>query len=527
MKWSGFGTLLAALLLMAGLAQALPVSAQEGNNTLIMARAVDATGLDPHTQTAFASLRLTELIYEPLMQVDENLEVVPALAESWEFSEDGMALTFHLRQGVIFHDGSDFTSADVVASFNRILDEETGSATRTNLLSITSMDAPDDFTVVLNLSLPDVPLLSALASANAAILSSDVIEGGDPTTDAIGTGPFKLDSWTPEETTLLLANADWWGEGPNVDGIEIRIIPDESTIMAALRAGEIDFAMLEDPLVATLPTEGSDVTINRAQDISYLALQLRAEDIQAPVGEGTPTPAPAPAEERPLSSLQVRQAMSCAINRQEIVDTAALGEGVVTGPLTMPAFALPTDQLFCYEQDLDQARALMEEAGYADGFELNVILANDEPPTALSIAQTLQSQLAEINITVELEPLELSVYVDRWLAGDFDAAIARNGGRPDPYTMYARYWQHGAQFSHVAGYIDDTLDQLMKTGQTEVDPAARKAIFDEFQTHLAETSPWLWLYSGFLYTGQTSVVSGFVPNPTGSLVSLSQVTLSR
>jgi len=79
----------------------------------------------------------------------------------------------------------------------------------------------------------------------------------------------------------------------------------------------------------------------------------------------------------------------------------------------------------------------------------------------------------------------------------------------------------------VAGYIDDTLDQLMKTGQTETDPAARKAIFDEFQTHLAETSPWIWLYTGLLYTGQTSAVSGFVPNPTGSLVSLSQVTLTR
>ncbi len=520
MRRSRFGMLLAALLLLAGLAQVLPVSAQEGSNTLIMARAVDATGLDPHTQTAFASLRLTELIYEPLMQVDENLEVVPALAESWEFSDDGMALTFHLRQGVTFHDDSDFTSADVVASFDRILNEETGSATRTNLLSITSIDAPDDFTVVLNLSLPDVPLLSALASANAAILSSDVIESGDPTTDAIGTGPFKLDSWTPEETTLLSANENWWGEGPNVDGIEIRIIPDESTIFAALRAGEIDFAMLNDPLIATLPTDGSDVTVNRAPDIAYHVLQLRAMDI--PAEPGTPS-----AVDNPLAVLEVRQAISCAIDRQDVVDAAALGEGVVTGPLTMPSFALPTDQLFCYEQDLDQARALMEQAGYETGFDLTVIVATAEPPTALTEAETIQAQLAEININIEIEPLELSVYVDRWLAGDFDAAIALNGGRTDPYTMYSRYWQFGAQFGNVAGYIDETLDQLMKSGQIETDPDARKAIFDQFQTHLAETSPWIWLYSGYLYTAQTSAVEGFVPNSTGSLVSLSQVTLNR
>ena len=193
----------------------------------------------------------------------------------------------------------------------------------------------------------------------------------------------------------------------------------------------------------------------------------------------------------------------------------------------MASFALPAENLFCYEQDLDRARELMEQAGYAEGFDLNVIAGIGEPPTAIAEAETIQAQLAEININVTIEPLELSVYVDRWLAGDFDAAIARNGGRPDPYTMYSRYWQYDAQFSHVAGYIDDTVDDLMKRGQTETDPDARKAIFDEFQTHLAEQSPWVWLYTGFLYTGQQSHVEGFVANPTGSLAGLSQVTLNR
>ncbi|CAN5609030.1 ABC transporter substrate-binding protein [soil metagenome] len=519
MQLSRVVALAAAVLLMVGMALPGPVSAQD-DNTLIMARAVDATGLDPHTQTAFASIRLTELIYEPLVNTDENLDVVPALAEAWEFSDDGLSLTFTLRQGVTFHDGSDFTSADVVASLERILDEETGSATRSNLLSITSIDAPDDLTVVLGLSLPDVPLVTALASANAAILSADVIESGDPSVDAIGTGPFVLDAWTPEEQTLLSANENWWGDGPNVDGIEIRIIPDESTIMAALRAGEIDFALLNDPLIATLPTDGTDVVINRAPDIAYHALQLRAMDI--PADPGTPS-----AVDNPLSSLEVRQAMSCAIDRQAIIDSAALGEGQVTGPLTIPSFAMPTDQLFCYQQDVDRARELMEEAGYADGFELTVIVAAAEPPTALREAETIQAQLQEINISIEIEPLELSVYVDRWLAGDFDAAIALNGGRADPYTMYARYWEIGAQFGNVAGYIDDTLDELMKSGQTETDPAARAEIFNQFETHLTETSPWIWLYTGFLYTGQQSYVEGFVPNPTGSLVSLSQVSINR
>ena len=506
MRFSKLVYLMLALMLAITALGILPASAQD--NTLIMARAVDATGLDPHTQTAFQSLRLLSMVYEPLVRPDEDLNLAPALAESWEFSDDATQLTFNLRAGVTFHDGSDFTAEDVIASFERILDEETGSSTRSNLLSIESMEAPDDLTVVLNLSTPDVPLLTALSTRNAVILSSDVIENGDPATDTIGTGPFVLDEWTPEEQTLLSANADWWGDGPNIDGIEIRIIPDESTIMAALRAGEVDFAELNDPLIATLPTDGSDVIINRAGDIAYHVLQLRAAV-------------------EPLDILEVRQAISCAIDRQEIVNAAALGEGQVTGPLTMPAYALPVEDLFCYEQDLDRARELMEAAGMADGFDLTIMAANAEPPTALTEAQTIQAQLAEININVEIEPLELGVYVDKWLAGDFAGAVALNSGFADPYTMYSRYWQNEAQFQNTAGYLDDTLDDLMKRGQVETDIEARREIFNEFQLHLAETSPWIWLYSGFVYTAQQPYVEGFVPDPNGFFYGLSQITLNR
>lgn len=484
------------------------VSAQNNSNILIMARAADTTGLDPHTQTAFASFRLLELIYEPLVNLDADLNVVPSLAESWDFADDGMTLTLNLRQGVKFHNGADFTAEDVVATFNRILDEATGAAARANYLNIASIDTPDDYTVVFNLSQPDVPLLAALATTNAAIADSADIESGNIATVANGTGPFKLENWTPEETTTLSANADWWGDGPNVDGIEIRIIPDETSILAALRAGTIDFALLNDPLVATLLKDDPNIVLNRVPAIAYHVLQLRA---------AVP----------PLDKLEVRQAISCAIDRQEVLDTASLGEGKVTGPLTMAAFALPTDELFCYQKDLDKAKELMAAAGMSDGFTLKVIAANAEPPTALSEAQNIQAQLAEIGITVEIESMELSVYVDRWLKGDFEAAVALNGGRPDPYTMYARYWQTTGNLNNVAGYIDSTLDDLMARGRAETDPAARYEIFAEFQRHLAEVAPWVWLYVGYEYTAQQPYVSGFIPSPTDSLLSLSHVTLNR
>lgn len=494
--------LLAIFMLTMGVA-----SAQE-SNVLIMARAADTTGLDPHTQTAFASFRLLELIYEPLVNLDSNLNVVPSLAESWEFSDDGLKLTLNLRQGVKFHNGADFTAADVDATFKRILDEATGAAARANYLNIASIEMPDDFTVVFNLSQADVPLLAALATTNAAIVDSADIESGAVATVANGTGPFKLDSWTPEEVTMLSANADWWGEGPNVDGIEIRIIPDETSILAALRAGTIDFALLNDPLVATLLKDDSTIVLNSVPAIAYHVLQLRAAV-------------------EPMDKLEVRQAISCAINRQEVLDVASLGEGKVTGPLTMSAFALPPEDLFCYQQDVEKAKQLMADAGLADGFTLKMIVANAEPPTALTEAQTIQAQLAAINITVEIESLELGVYVDRWLAGDFESAIALNGGRPDPYTMYARYWQSTGNLSNVAGYTDPKLDELMAAGRAETDPAKRFEIFAEFQKYLAEQAPWAWLYVGYEYTAQQPYVKGFVPTPTDSLIYLTQVTLER
>lgn len=497
-----------AMVLLIVFALASFTSAQDDSNTLIMARAVDATGLDPHTQTAFASLRLLELVYEPLVKTDQNLELAPALAESWTFSEDGMTLTITLREGVTFHDGSALTAEDVVATFDRILDEETASAAATNYVSIESMETPDDLTVVFSLSTPDVPILSAMASTNAVILSADVIANEDPSLVTVGTGPFMLEDWAPDEQTVLTANDAWWGEGPFVDGIEIRIIPDEASILAALRAGTIDFALLDDPLVATLLAGDDSVVLQRTPTLSYNVLQLRAAI-------------------EPLDQLAVRQAISCAVDRQQVVDTAALGEGAITGPLTMASFALPASELFCYEQDLGRARELMAEAGLEDGFTLPVIVADAEPPVATSIAQNLQSQLGEINITVEIESMELGTYVDRWLAGDFTAAVALNGGRIDPYTMYSRYWQVDARFQNTAGYIDDTLDSLMKAGQLETDPAARFEIFADFQRHLAETSPWIWLYSGFTYSAHQDYVSDWTPNASDSLYFLSDVKLER
>ncbi|ARO13890.1 ABC transporter substrate-binding protein [Ketogulonicigenium robustum] len=482
---------------------AAPVSAE----TLRFAWAQDATGIDPHKQTAFPSLRLMELVYEPLVRLDADLNIVGAVAESWEFSDDSKTLTFKLNPNAKFSDGTSVTSADVKATFERILDEATGAAARANFASIETIDTPDDTTVVFNLSLADVPLLTALSSANASIVPAAAIADGSLGTTVVGSGPFTLTSWEPNSRASLGVNEFWAGGDVAYDGIEISVLPDESAILASLRSGQTDFALLNDPLIATLVPSVSGVTLNRTPQLAYHVLQLNASHA-------------------PFDNLAVRQAISCAIDRQDVLDTAMIGEGTVTGPLTMPAYATDPANLFCYQQDLDKARELMAEAGFQNGFEATVVVATGEPPTAASEAQVIQAQLAEIGIKLDIKMMELSVYVDTWLKGDFDMAVALNGGQPDPFTMYNRYWTKAGNLQHVAGYIDDTLDELMLEGRAESDLAKRREIFAAFEAHLAETSPWVWLYTAYAYSALRDNVTGFVPTPQGSLFSLANVTIN-
>ncbi|MBK8082407.1 MAG: ABC transporter substrate-binding protein [Devosia sp.] len=505
MHWTTPRHLLAGLALattLGSLAIALPAQAAG----LRMAWAQDATGLDPHKQTAFSSLRLLELVYEPLVRLNSDLQVVPAIADSWEFSADGLTLTFKLNPNAKFSDGAQVTSADVKASFERLLDEATAAAARSNFLSIASIDTPDATTAVFTLSQPDAPILVAMATINAAIAPAAEIAAGTIGTKALGSGPFQLDSWTPNSQEVLSANPNWAGGKTGVDGITISVLPDETAILASLRAGQTDFALINDPLVATLVPNEANLQLNRVTGLAYNVLQLN------------------PAR-KPMDELKVRQAISCAVNRQEVLDTALVGEGQVTGPLTMPAFRSDPAGLFCYQQDVARAKALMQEAGYADGFTATVIAANGEPPVASSEAQVLQSQLAAIGVKLEIKMMELNVYVDAWLAGDFDMAVAQNGGRPDPYPMYNRYFTKTGNLLKVSNYVDDTLDGLMQQGRSETDPDKRKAIFQQFEQHLTEMAPWVWLSTGYSYTAQLKTVQGFQPNPTGSLFALSQVTI--
>lgn len=277
-------------------------------------------------------------------------------------------------------------------------------------------------------------------------------------------------------------------------------------MLAALQAGEVHLGVLSNPLVIEQATDPLVVTSSPA--LGYFPFFLNSS-------------------RGPLQNKQVRQAIACAIDRQELIDTALFGAGVETGPyVTGIAAGDPWDGLPCDGPDKALAQQLLDDAGFGDGFSIETIIITGESEVNVNIAQNLQAQLAEVGVDLELEQLETGVYVDRWLAADFDSALSENGAGPDPHHTYVRYFPSDGTFQNVAGLNTPELDELLAAGQVTPDPGERAGIYQEVSRILLDESPWVWLFRGFRSQVLSPDLQGFVSNPTGSLKSLRDATLA-
>ncbi|MEU5943490.1 ABC transporter substrate-binding protein [Micromonospora sp. NPDC047548] len=472
--------------------------------TLVVGYTADPNTLEPWKATQFQAVHLLEQMYSTLTELDADLDVKPGLAEKWQYSDGNKTLTLTLRKDVKFHDGKAFTSADVKSSIERIQQPETAAVAAATVKSIQSVEAPDPQTAVLHLAAPDAGLLAGLATTNLVMLSKDdtpATIGQKPN----GTGAFTFDSRTAGQSVKLTANTDYWGGKPKVTGLEFRIIPDQTSVVAALQSGNVQFATLDDPLVAK-SAEGSGLTVTKTPSLSYHVLQLNAR-------------------KAPLDKRDVRLAISCAIDRKQVLDTAALGAGEVTGPITSPAYKSDPNARPCPTRDVAKAKQLLAGAGFANGVTIPVIVSQGEYATSVNEAQNLQAQLKEAGINLDLQTLESGAYVDKWVAADFSAAVALNGGRPDPDGMYGRYFPSTGNLNKVAGYSSPELDKLFAEGKATTDPAQRKEIYAQASRHLEDNAVWVWLFSSYGYTATTQGVSGFTPLANGSLQSLREISL--
>ena len=482
----------------------------EGGNLndepFIVARTADIDGRDPATATAFQTVQTLDLVYDTLIETGDDGELEPGLATEWEVSDDGRTVTLSLRDGVTYHNGADLTAEDAKASLDRVLDPETGSVVASNLGNVEEVVAEGDTTLVIQLAQPDTALLNVLSQTGTAILDSDDISGESVGREVNGTGPFRWESWEQGERVTLTANEDYWGDVPALRTVELRVIPDESSILSGMRSDSFHLGVVTDPSVAN--QAGEDVEVLSQPTLSYHVLQLNAA-------------------RGPLQDVRVRQAIACAIDREQVVQQAYFGDGEVTGPITSPAFEYDaTEGLPCEAPDPQAARDLLSQAGHDEGLTLETIVMTGEYATATSIAQSVQGQLEEIGVSLDLQQQQTSVYVDNWIEADYDAAVALNGGSTDPYLMYGRYFDANASLAAPAGLTDSALQQLLQQGNSTTDEQERVDVFGELQQELLRLSPWVWLQHNQSYYLLGSDVEGFKALTTESLDYLARTSRS-
>ena len=489
-------------------------SGPKKGGTLILARAGEVTNLDPHKVPAFTSARVFELVYSYLMRLDENLAVQPDLAESMPTtSSDGKTVTVKIRSGVKFHNGDALTSADVKYTFDRIIDAKNAAVARSFFGDVDTITAPDATTVVFNLKTPNAALIAYMAHPNTGIVSKKIGEANADLSKketAIGSGPFKLAEWVPDNYMRFEANKDYYVAGqPYLDGIRINVVPDETSITAALRTKAADMGIIFDAKVARTLRSETGVTLSAKPSLGYNLLFVNTK-------------------RPPFDNLKVRQAIAYAIDRKAIIDAVAFGEGEVTGPVApaLTNYALPTSQYPLYTRDVAKAKALLQEANVGP-VSFTMLTQTTEPVYAKDIAQLVQAQLAEIGVTMKIETLEFTQWVDRWLKADFDMAPGLNGGGPDPDFYVFRYFTDDGNLNFVTSYKNPISSDAIKQARATTDVAKRKELYTTAQKELVNGVPFIWLYVGRDYNAMLPTTKGFIHLPTGSIIYLRQTWLDK
>lgn len=468
----------------------------------------EPVGLDPHIVTVFSSLRRTDLLYNRLVRYAERMELVGDLAASWEIP-DSRTYIFRLHRGVRFHNGRELVADDVKYSFERIADPATGSPARAWLPPFEYIRATDRYTVEFKLKHQLASFLSNLTLSNMAIVPREEVEKhGNLHRVAVGTGPFMLDRWVPDDHMRLVRNPNYFRRGlPRVAELVIRVIPDEASLLAGLRAGSLDMAHLSDPAVIDLARRTPDLTVMQVPSILLRTF-----------GFNTTRP--------PFTDVRVRQAVGWALDRQRIVELAERGHAAVSGPIpiSIREWALPVSALPYARPDVERAKRLLAEAGHPRG--LTIKIQTSPGFRLLPVAEVIKEQLREAGITAELEVSEWGVWVGRWVRRDFDSMVEIRSGGIDPDGFIYRMLHSAGPVNNFL-YKDSDLDRLLDRGRVIVDYDRRKTIYDDTQRLIMERAPIIPLYSPHDTWAMRGNVRGFRQVATAQYYYLEETSVDR
>jgi peptide/nickel transport system substrate-binding protein len=421
---------------------------------------------------------------ETLVDVDyEKRQYRGVLAESWQVN--GNKLHFKLRKNIRFHDGTPFTSKDVIASFKRILTDKQ-SLQAPNLQNLKEMDAPDELNVTLTLKKSDANALEDIN--NRVIMKQAVAEKmGEADNPPIGTGPFTFVSWDRSGQFVIRRNNQYWGQPAKVDEIIYKTVQEDAARIAALEAGQVDLISNIPPHEVARLKAHSRIRVQQVQGLRPIFLVL------------------SPAY-KPLDNLKVRRAITHAIDRDRIIKHVLEGNAYPLSGLLSPQVFGYEPNAKAYPYDLEKAKQLLTEAGFANGFEIDYYSPTGRYPKDREVAQVIVEQLSKVGIKANLKTPEWSIFNTDYKNGKYPMYLTGRGSLIDADALFHQYFRTGAT-KRVLGYSNPKLDEIIDTEQQTFDVKKREKLLWEAHRLILEDAPAVPLWNSMdIYAHRADLV---------------------
>ncbi|WP_053206119.1 ABC transporter substrate-binding protein [Jiangella muralis] len=426
--------------------------------TLRVGASSDPDSLDPHKSSLDVSQEIYCGIFSRLVDVSSTGEISPSLATEWEQPDD-LTYVFTLRPDVTFHDGAPFEAREVVYTFDRIRDPDFGSISAAFFTALDTVEATGQYEVTFNLSRPSAAFLTNLA-VYGHVVSQKTIEEGDPVRKPVGTGPFALASWTQGRgVELSKASTYFETDRPLLDAVSVSYLENTEGRVLALRSDELDW-------VDAIPKQSIE-QVKNDKTLRYISGT-----------EGTPQFLIFNSGAAPFDNLALRQAVCWAIDREEIAKIAHLGTAEPgRSEFGSKSRWYPEDDPYASAPDEDMVRSKLAEAGYPDGGVTINFLAWTSSPDAVATAQVIAEQLRPYNIELEIEQIEISSWLERVNAREYELTLRIYGGLTDPDQFWSRNWTTTSA-SNWSGYGSEEFDQLIIEAGSVDDEDTRRQKYD-------------------------------------------------
>ncbi len=457
---------------------------------LVIALGAGITSLDPQGHNDTKSEKISFLVFNRLFRLNTDFKVVPDLAESWDQPSENEWI-IKIKEGVLFHDGTEMTSEDVKFSLDR---SKEMPKVQQVLSEVKSVEVVDKYSVKITTNSAFAPFLYTLVHAGTSILPKHYVESGNDFANPIGSGPYKFVEWVSGDRVVLEKNMSYFDKNNmgQSNKIVFKVIPEGTSRTIALETGEVD-------LVAEVQT----IDKNKVSDNSDLKLYDKPSTRLNFFEMNT--------EKAPFDNKIVRQAMNYAIDKEAIILVALNGAGIKADSVLPPSFLGYKAGPYTYNPA--KAKELLAKAGYPDGFKMTITTSGDDRKR---IAEVIQASLMEVGITAKIEMLEWGTFIDSAINGKFESLVLAWTSNPDPdATLTPRFFSgniNGMNFSRIN---DPKVDQLLKEGREELNLGKREKVYNEFHEYIMEQATMVPLFVNNILVGANADLKGVELSPQG------------